>query len=138
MRTTHPLLVLPLTLTLACATEKAPPNTAAMPGADAPASNAPASGVGQGNRDAGGAADQTPPASTGGAGAPASSAASRECSRLERCAVESPCATGLQCITVRSCGFPVCITHQEACQLECGRSTCALLESMPAQISCQG
>jgi len=60
------------------------------------------------------------------------------CANAPDCGVLAPCSdSALDCIVVPSCMRAICIESQRACQLECGQTDCALLESFPAQIACQ-
>jgi hypothetical protein len=67
------------------------------------------------------------------------------CAELVPCDVDTPCANAgnedpeeywEECISVVDCG-PVCIAPQEACMMECGELSCAILESYPEQVACE-
>lgn len=76
--------------------------------------------------DAGAAAD----------GGPADGGVNDPCAQ-PTCGLDQPlCDFGLECIALTDCGHAVCIETTAACQAACGTDSCAILESFPAQISC--
>jgi hypothetical protein len=63
-----------------------------------------------------------------------------DCSMHVTCSVEqNSCAAGETCIAIRGCESPVCISTDQACAQTCPTvDDCALLESFPLQIACDG
>jgi hypothetical protein len=60
------------------------------------------------------------------------------CGDYEACSLDTPCASG-SCISLVGCDSAICISGEEACELSCpADSDCAILESYPEQIACEG
>ena len=90
----------------------------------------------------GGAAPQPPGVAGTGSAQPGDTDADgtrQSCDDLRSCDALDPCPDdALSCILVPTCAGAVCATPSDACQLECGVPNCALLESHPAQVRCEG
>jgi hypothetical protein len=69
------------------------------------------------------------------------------CSAAQPCDREGPISDELVidapddthgCTTLDVCGGNACIDHREACLMTCGKPDCAILESYPVQVRCDG
>lgn len=67
-----------------------------------------------------------------------------DCAGLTACDVDNGCdfegeidGQELGCVQLPSCGGAYCVFTAEACVMECGRPSCLLMESYPAQVGCQ-
>lgn len=78
--------------------------------------------------------DVDPPTMSEDAGA---GPAGVDCSAHPTCAADRPCDTG-DCITIRGCAEPLCISTDLACEQTCGSDDCMVLESYPLQLGCEG
>lgn len=62
-----------------------------------------------------------------------------DCSAHPRCGVdEAGCESPSECFSIPGCGGGLCIPGAQACRETCGTASCAVLESYPAQIACDG
>jgi hypothetical protein len=68
------------------------------------------------------------------------------CAALEPCDAQTPCSNeGNEdpneywdiCVDLQGCGGSVCVSHEEACMIDCGVLDCVSLESNPEQVSCE-
>jgi hypothetical protein len=60
------------------------------------------------------------------------------CVEFASCNVDKPCDGGLHCVRVDGCMSALCMSPKAACQANCGKNDCSILESYPAQVSCNG
>ena len=63
------------------------------------------------------------------------------CQSLKACGASGEdtsqsCGAGESCVSLSECDEPKCISESKACIKECLKSTCKILESFPAQVSC--
>lgn len=62
-----------------------------------------------------------------------------ECKRYPVCDVNTHCESGSECLAFHECETAICIPIDEACKLSCPvAEECAILESYPAQLRCDG
>jgi hypothetical protein len=65
-------------------------------------------------------------------------AAGVACGEHPSCGLDGPaCSEGRECISIVGCPAAVCISTVQACLETCGVSSCAVLESFPAQLACE-
>jgi hypothetical protein len=87
----------------------------------------------------GGSGSTSSPSSSGAGGADGP----LDCGSYVRCAVDlgddaGRCDGGGSCAFLPGCLTAICIEEEEACAATCPDSDCIILESYPAQISCDG
>ncbi|MEC9283346.1 MAG: hypothetical protein VX642_11580 [Bdellovibrionota bacterium] len=63
------------------------------------------------------------------------------CQSLKACgqsedSTRQSCSPGESCVALSECDEPKCISETKACIKECLKSTCKMMESFPAQVSC--